>query len=165
VPYTDIAKALDLQEATCRKLVSRARANIDRSKVRHVTPLGRQEELLAAFEAAVASGSTDRLAALLSDDIALCADGGGKVAAIRHVLRGRAEVLAFIAENLRAYWNSCDWATADINGGKGVILRKDGVTTASVSFAYDEAGKATNIYIMRNPDKLAGLSRPPISLN
>jgi RNA polymerase sigma-70 factor (ECF subfamily) len=138
--------------------VSRARANIDRSKVRHVTPVDRQEELLTAFEAAVASGSTDRLAALLSDDIALYADGGGKVQTIRRVLHGKAEVLAFIAENLREYWRAYAWAASDINGGKGVVLYKDGQTAASVSFAYDEAGKATNIYIMRNPDKLARLS-------
>jgi RNA polymerase sigma factor (sigma-70 family) len=158
VSYPDIAKALELQESTCRKLVSRARANIDRSKVRHVTPVDRQQQLLAAFEAAVASGSTDQLAGLLSDDIALCADSGGKVPTIRRVLQGKAEVLAFIAENLREYWGAHDWSASDINGGKGVILHKDGLTAASVSFAYDEAGKATNIYIMRNPDKLARLS-------
>lgn len=158
MPYPDIAKAFGLQEATCRKLVSRARANIDRSTVRHVTPVERQEELLAAFEVAVASGRTDRLAALLSDDIALCADGGGKVPTIRRVLRGKAEVLAFIAENLRAYWSAYGWTASDINGGKGVIVHKDGVTAASVSFAFNEAGQATNIYIMRNPDKLARLS-------
>ncbi len=35
-PYPDIARTLDLEEAACRKLVSRARQNIDQAKVRHV---------------------------------------------------------------------------------------------------------------------------------
>jgi len=157
VPYPEIANALDLQEATCRKLVSRARAHVDKADVRHVTPAESQERLLAAFEAAVASGSTGPLAALLSDDIELCADGGGKVAALQQVLRGKAHVLDYIAQSLRQYWGAYEWVATDINGNRGVILRQGGQTTASVSFAYDEDGKATNIYIMRNPDKLARL--------
>jgi RNA polymerase sigma-70 factor (ECF subfamily) len=158
VPYPEIAKTLDIQESTCRKLVSRARANIDQAKVRHVTPIERQEQLLAAFEAAVASGSTGQLAALLSDDIELCADGGGKVPTILNVLRGKAEVLDFIARNLRQWWGGYERLAADVNAGRGFVLRHDGVATAAVSFAYDEAGRATSIYIVRNPDKLSNLT-------
>ncbi|AUX48875.1 RNA polymerase sigma24 factor [Sorangium cellulosum] len=158
VSYPEIAAALDLQESTCRKLVSRARASIDQSRVRHVTPPDRQEQLLAAFQTAVTSGGTEDLAALLSDDIELCADGGGKVPTVLHVLRGKAEVLDFIGRALREYWRAYAWDAADINGGRGVILRRDGAATACVSFAYDEHGAATNIYIMRNPDKLSRLS-------
>ncbi len=157
VAYPEIATALDMEESTCRKLVSRARANVEQSKVRHVTPLSRQEELLAAFQTAVASGGTDHLASLLSDDIELCADSGGKVPTILRVLRGKAEVLDFIGRALREYWSACAWDATDINGGRGVVLRKDGSATACVSFAYDEHGAATNIYIVRNPDKLARL--------
>jgi Sigma-70, region 4 len=158
VSYPEIARTLGLQESTCRKLVARARANVDRAKVRHVTPVDRQEELLAAFEAAVAGGNPSRLAALLSDDIALSADGGGKVPTLLHTLRGKSEVLDFIVQSLRQYWAGYAWSGADINGGRGAILQKDGRTAAAVSFAYDETGKATNVYIVRNPDKLARLA-------
>ena len=37
------------------------------------------------------------------------------------------------------------------------VVRKDGATIASVSFAYDEEGRAAGIYIMRNTDKLSAL--------
>ena len=90
--YADVAKTLDIQEATCRKLISRARANIDQAKVRHVTPIGQQKELLAAFEAAAFGGGTERLSALLSDDIRMTADGGGKASVIGRVLHGKAEI-------------------------------------------------------------------------
>jgi len=156
MPYPELAQTLGLQESTCRKLVSRARENIARAKVRHVTPAARQEELLAAFEAAIASGSADPLAALLSDEIELSADSGGKVPTIQQILHGKAAVLAFLAQ-ARQWWRTYEWITSEINGGRGVILQKDGVTTASISFAYDEGGAVTNIYIMRNPDKLSRL--------
>ncbi|WP_425450385.1 hypothetical protein [Virgifigura deserti] len=142
--------------------MSRARANIEQAKVRHTTPVERQEQLLAAFGAAVTDGSTGPLAALLSDDIQLAADGGGKVPTVPRVLHGEAEVIGFIAESLREYWADYQWITLDINGGRGIVLRKDGVTTAAVSFAYDEAGRTTNIYIMRNPDKLSRVGETAI---
>lgn len=154
--YPEIAQTLGIQESTCRKLVSRARENIAQSRVRHMTPVARQEQRVAAFEAAIASGGTDPLAALLSDDIELSADSGGKVPTIPQILHGRAEVLAFLAQ-ARQWWSTYEWVASKINGGRGIILQKDGVTTASISFAYDEGGAVTNIYIMRNPDKLSRL--------
>lgn len=156
MPYPEIAQTLGLQEGTCRKLVSRARENIALSKVRHITPAARQEELLAAFEAAIASGSADPLASLLSDEIELSADSGGKVPTIQQILHGKAAVLAFLAQ-ARQWWSTYEWVAAEINGGRSIILRKDGLATASISFAYDECGAVTNIYIMRNPDKLSRL--------
>jgi len=154
--YPEIAQTLGLQESTCRKLVSRARENIAQSRVRHLTPAARQEELLAAFEAAISSGSADPLAAMLSDEIELSADSGGKVPTIQQVLQGKDAVLAFLAQ-ARQWWSTYDWVAAEINGGRSIVLRKDGLTQASISFAYDECGAVTRIYIMRNPDKLSRL--------
>ncbi|XXT63427.1 sigma factor-like helix-turn-helix DNA-binding protein [Sorangium sp. So ce590] len=159
VSYPEIAATLGIQETTCRKLVSRARANVGQSKVRHTTPLHRQEQLLAAFQTAVASGGTEHLSALLSDEIELCADGGDKVSSLLEVLQGKVEVLDFIGRALHAYWGDYACEATDINGGRGVVLWKDGSAAACVSFAYDEHGAATNIYIVRNPDKLARLGR------
>jgi RNA polymerase sigma-70 factor (ECF subfamily) len=157
--YPDIARTLQIQETTCRKLVSRARANIDQAKVRHVTPRERQEQLLAAFETALTSGSTEPLAALLSDEIELAADSGGKVPAIGRILRGKDEVLDFVLRALRRYWHTYRRTPLDLNGARGLIVHRDGLPSAAVSFAYDQAGRVTNIYIMRNPDKLSRLDR------
>jgi RNA polymerase sigma-70 factor (ECF subfamily) len=162
VDYPEIARTLEMQESACRKLVSRARGNVEQARVRHVTPPGRQSELLEAFEAAIVTGATDRFAALLTDDIELAADGGGKVPAVREVLRGKERVLGFVREALHRHWNTHEWVVTDLNGARGVMVRKDGATIASVTFAYDENGRATGIYIMRNPDKLAALETAPI---
>jgi RNA polymerase sigma factor (sigma-70 family) len=158
IDYPEIATILEMQESACRKLVSRARANIDQEKVRHETPRERQRELLAAFETAVASGEINTLAVLLSEDIRLSADSGGKVPTVQRVLHGKPEVLEFIAQTAGPYWGACEWIVADINGGRGVILRRDGAIVGSLSFGYDADGGVSDIYVMRNPDKLARLA-------
>ena len=111
----------------------------------------------AALRGALASGRSDRLAALLSDDIALSADGGGRVTAIREPLHGRGDVTAFVMGSLRTYWAGCEWRPATINCGLGVLLLTEGHVSAAVTFDYDAAGRIAGIFIMRNPDKLARL--------
>jgi len=155
--YPDIAQALDMNQAACRQLVSRAKGHVDDAKVRHVTPAARQDELLAAFESAISGGDTKTLVAMLSDDIALSADGGGKAAAALHSLYGKANVMGFFDLVLRKFWSRLRLEAVDISGGRGFIVRDGAHIEATVSFAYDEAGKVNGIYIMRNPDKLARL--------
>ncbi len=155
--YPDVAEALGLSEANCRQLVARARANVEEAKVRHVTPMDRQEKLLDAFEQAIVSGATDDLASLLSADIRLVADSGGKAVAIRRTLEGIGEVSTFLAGGLHRYWPGLEWVRADINGNRGLLIRMDGRTEAAVSFSYDAEDRLAGIFIMRNPDKLARL--------
>ncbi|MES2189361.1 MAG: RNA polymerase sigma factor SigJ [Pseudomonadota bacterium] len=161
-PYAEVASTLGIEEAACRKLVSRAQASVAQSRVRHVTPPQVQDGLLAAFREALTGGSTGPLAGLLADDIALCADSGGKVPSIEGVIHGKASVLELISAQLGRYWANYDWLPCEINGGRAIQLRaKDGETVAAITFAYNAEGKATNIFIMRNPDKLDGLAFGP----
>lgn len=155
--YPQVADAVGVQEAACRKLVSRAKASLGRGQIRYQPELARQTELLSAFHSAIASGSTQPLMAMLSEDVELCADSGGKATAIRETLTGITSVLDFIGESLHAYWQAVEWLPTEINGTQGVIIKADDVITASMTFGFDEAGRVSRIFIMRNPDKLAGL--------
>ena len=157
-PYPEVAAILGLQESTCRKLVSRARTHVDRSRVRHVTPPEKQEQLLAAFEAAIAGAGTERLAAMLSDDVELWSDGGGKVPAVPYVLRGKSRILMFVDRGLRRFWSGAQWTLTDLNGGRGAILLHADGPTAAVTFACDEHEALKSIFIVRSPDKLTHLS-------
>lgn len=156
--YADIARVLGLAEPACRKLVSRARQQVARSGVRHVTPIDRQRELLAAFQDAVATGRTERLAALMSEDVALHHDSGGKVPAVLHFLRGRAAVLDFIGSFLHQVWRDYAFDEIEVNGARGLRAVEHGRTTAVLSFAWDEAERLSGVFLVRNPDKLAGWS-------
>lgn len=159
--YAEVALALDLREPACRKLVERARGHVERGRVRHATPRRRQAELLSAFEAAVAQGSADALARLLSTDVRLAADGGGKVTAARHVIVGSDEVLRFVLRGLHVWWAGHVLERATLNGNLGLVLRDgEGQVVGATSFSYDAGGQLDGIYIVRNPDKLARVSEP-----
>ncbi|EJM29181.1 RNA polymerase sigma factor SigJ [Pseudomonas sp. GM25] len=155
--YPQVAETLGIQEAACRKLVSRAKASIGGEQIRFQPEPARQSQLLDAFHSAIASGSTSALSALLSEDVELCADSGGKASAIRETLFGQKSVLDFIGQSLHAYWQAQEWLPVEINGAKGVVIKADGLVTASMTFGFDGAGRVNRIFIMRNPDKLAGL--------
>ncbi|MEM9082443.1 MAG: RNA polymerase sigma factor SigJ [Planctomycetota bacterium] len=155
--YAEIAEALELEQNACRKLVSRAKNSIEQARVRHTTTPETQQQLLEAFQDAVATGRTDRLAQLLADDVRLSADGGGKVPALLDDLLGKPRVLDFVGKKLSRYWADFRWRTTMVNGGLGGILESDGLVVGIVSFAFDPEGCATGIYIVRNPDKVSDL--------
>lgn len=154
-PYEDVAAALGVQETACRKLVSRARDRVGLAKPNSVVPKDRQEKLLAAFQAAIATGTTAQLAALMAEDIELRTDGGGKALALLQPLSGKADVLGFLGKILHRSWQGFKWQPADINGTRGALVFDGPQIVASISCACDEQGRLSRVYIMRNPDKLA----------
>ena len=159
--YAEIAAMLEMDEAACRKLVSRARQNINHDKVRHVTPRETQERLLQAFQTAVMNGFTAQLAALLSSDIRLTTDTGGKTVAATGVLEGE-DVLRALGR-AHVWWEGCNWRITDMNGGRGAILTKNGQPALTISLACNEAGLVSDVFIMLNPDKLARLE--PVNIH
>lgn len=154
--YSDVAASLDMSEPACRKLVSRAKTRVGDDQVRYQPSLERQETLLAAFEDAIRTGQPGGLAAMLASDVRLTADGGGKVATLTKILSGGA-VLAFLTDQLSEWWAAYEWSFANLNGTRGLILRQGGEVVTAVSFAFDGMERVTDIFIVRNPEKLTGL--------
>jgi RNA polymerase sigma-70 factor, ECF subfamily len=161
-PYPEVAATLELQEPACRQLVTRARQHIAHERVRHDTPPARQRRLLDAFREAISTGSTTVLATLLSDDVRLSSDGGGKVTATRRVMRGPGEVLRFIEAGLHVWWPPEALVEVPLNGEPGFVVRDDDDIVATVSFAWNEAGQLQDVFIIRNPDKLMRVGGPAI---
>lgn len=159
--YEEIAEILQVQEAACRKLVSRARERIGQRHSRFDTPRDQQQRLLTAFRQAINTGDSDALAGLLSEQVTLTADGGGKATAVRSALHGKTDVLRFVLRGLRRFWQDSTLHPAMLNGTEGFILTHENAVYATVTFGFDEAGNADQIFIVRNPDKLAHLSGMP----
>jgi RNA polymerase sigma factor (sigma-70 family) len=154
--YGDVAASLDMTEPACRKLVSRAKTRIGDDQVRYTPTPERQRQLLAAFEDAIRSGKPGPLTSMLASDVRLTADGGGKVTTVADVLEGSA-VMTFLTERVSEWWAAYEWSPADLNGSRGLVLRDGEAIVAAVSFAYDGTGRIAEIFVMRNPDKLAEL--------
>ena len=161
-PYPEVAATLDMKEPACRQLVIRARQHIASERVRHDTPPARQQRLLHAFRDAIATGSTAALASLLSDDVRLSSDGGGKVTAAKRVMRGQGEVLRFIEAGLHVWLSGCTLEEVQLNGAPGFILRDGQDIHGTVAFSWNAEGQLKDFYIMRNPDKLLRIDAAPV---
>ncbi|HEJ8054933.1 TPA: RNA polymerase sigma factor SigJ [Serratia marcescens] len=159
LPYADLAMTLGGEETACRKLVSRAREKVGRPEERKTQPTERQEALLIAFKTAVETADIEPLSTLLSEDVKLSADGGGKVPANLAELVGKRDVLEFIGGKLPVFWRAYLWQHALINGVPGALLSEQGRITASVSLSLNAEGRLAQVFIVRNPSKLSQLDR------
>lgn len=152
-PYAKIAAALGLAESTCRKLVSRARANIELGQLRHATSTERQNELLSAFRIAISGGNSGALAGMLADDIQRRADG--EIKTVSAALRGTDDAAQFLIGKLHRYWAAFLCISVDLNGGWGFVLRQVGMIVATATLALHEDDRAADIIVVRNPHMLS----------
>lgn len=156
--YSEVSSSLGLTQANCRQLTNRARRMIAQENVRFVPEEDRQRELLEGFQSALETGSTTALASMLSADVDLRADSGGKVTALRHVLEGYEAVSDFVAGTLSGAWAGMPTSVESINGQLGLVIRQDGFVYAAITFGYGTDGDIRSIFILRNPEKLKALS-------
>jgi RNA polymerase sigma-70 factor (ECF subfamily) len=153
--FTEIAPALDRNEAAVRQLAARARAHVRAARPRFAASPEEGARLAEAFLAASRSGDAAAMMQLLTSNAALHSDGGGKKQAALNVIQGADKIAAFFAgiARKRAGELMANVAPARINGLAGyVVSGADGdVYTVAVDV---EDGKISAIYIVRNPDKL-----------
>ena len=157
VPLKDVAVTLDRQPAAVRKLASRARKNVRTERVRYALDSSDSERILQAFFMAVRDGDAKALSDLLTADVEIHTDGGGKVLAFRNVVRGIENALRLFA-NVRRKDRASPalLCTAVIDGLPGYVSRHpDGSLGTTALDLRDERIRA--IYIVRNPEKLVHL--------
>lgn len=160
VPHEQIAATLGIGEVACRKLTSRARAKVRDSNRPERAPLGSHRAILDEFEKALKTGDTSNLSGLLTDDVTLTADGGGRVPAAVEPIIGRDAVMAFIAR-AAVWWHSYSRSLDRIAHGEAMIVRDDTGVAAVLWFGpFDRDGRADALYVMRNPGKLGTITAP-----
>jgi len=168
--FAEVAVALERNEEACRKLASRARTNVSAARPLGITtqlssPDGiaaKHAELLSAFTAATASGDLNALTHLLSNDVRVITDGGGKVRSALNPVEGANRVAQFLVDVTRkrpgAWWRE-DFTMrfAMINGLPGVVVDSPEGPVQTAAFEI-EGGLVQALYIVRNPDKLRHLA-------
>ncbi|MFS2117039.1 RNA polymerase subunit sigma-24, partial [Herbaspirillum frisingense] len=114
--------------------------------------------LLEKFMQAVQSGQRDAMLGLLAEDARLIGDGGGKVASFPHPLAGAERISWLYYANLRRFGERIAYRAASVNGTPGLLRYVDG-TLESAQVLETEGGRIREIYVVRNPDKLAAIAR------
>ncbi len=155
--HNSIADRLQISACYSRQLVRRARqrvkpANIPESNIE-------AKPLVEAFFEALESGETSALHQLLREDVTAYTDGGGRVSAAVIPLRGKDMVIQVFSHLAKKNAGQLSITWANVNGQWGVIFyeasssfpakRIDSVITFEL-----DSGKISNIFVMRNPDKL-----------
>ncbi|MEU0357989.1 RNA polymerase sigma factor SigJ [Streptomyces cyaneofuscatus] len=157
LPYAEIATALDRTEAAVRQLAVRARRHVDERKPRYDVDPGERRDLTERFLAAASGGSIEQLMALLAPDVRHVSDAGGKVKAARRVIETADKVGRFLATVSQEVGPDWDMRVAEFNDGPAVACFVGGKPDAF--FQVEVWGGAIQcVYIVRNPDKLGGLS-------
>src|SRR5579859_1466198 len=158
--YPEIAAIVGKNEDNVRQLASRARRHIDARRPRFQTSREQRDELAARFFAAAQEGDLAGLEALLTADVELTGDGGGKVPALARPVRGRnrvAETLVTFSRVGLLGIPGVSMRRVEINGGPGALILDAQQRLLGV-WALDIAGgQIRSISSIVNPDKLAHL--------
>ncbi|SKB08985.1 RNA polymerase sigma-70 factor [Aeromicrobium choanae] len=151
LPYDEIAAAVDRTPDNVRQIARRARAHVAARRPRSEVTAQERTEVLVRFQRAIAEGDLQQLLDVISPDVVLISDGGGKASAARRPILGRDRVLRFLAAVMPADMRvEAVW----INGENGLVIREAGAVTA-IATAVVEGGVVTTMHVVRNPDKLS----------
>jgi RNA polymerase sigma-70 factor (ECF subfamily) len=157
--FAEIASLLGKSEAACRRSFSRAKRHLREHRPRFAASRETHRQLLSGFVRAVERGEMQALTSLLSEEVTLWADAGGKrkQAALRPI-HGRDAVARFSVGTMRFLPEERRMELAEVNGLPAAIVRAGGEVFAVLTIEAD-AGHIRTVYVIANPDKLARLEQ------
>ncbi len=155
--YAEIAEVVGRSADNCRQIARRARDRVgDPGRPLRPGP-EREEELAAAFFAALAGGDLDHLRSLLAADVNLHSDGGGKARAALQPVLGADRVARFLVGVTRKRLAGDRVGFVRINGDPAVYLQRQGRPLGVIVVQIDD-GLVSDIRAVLNPDKLTHLA-------
>jgi RNA polymerase sigma-70 factor (ECF subfamily) len=157
-PYDRIAEIIGTSEQNARQLAARARRHVGERRPRFEATREQREELATRFFAAAEQGDLEGLEALLSHDVVLRADGGGKAPALARAVHGRARVARTLTAGLRALTRfGITSRREEVNGQPGALLIDREGRLISVMILDVAEGQIQSVSSIINPDKLRHL--------
>jgi RNA polymerase sigma-70 factor (ECF subfamily) len=159
LPVAELAGALGRSQGAVRQVAHRAREHVEARRPRFDTDRRSQQEVTERFVAACAGGDVEALVAAPAPEAVLISDGGGKATAERRPIVGADEVARFLV-GIAAQGATVPDARieiAEVNGAPGIVAWSGKDPFLSVSLM-QAGGRIEQVLIVRNPDKLTGLS-------
>ena len=153
--FDEVARSLGRSPAACRQLAARARRHVEERRQRFDADLRHGRELTDRFLVACATGDLSGLLSMLSDDVVVWTDGGGKVrAAMRPVvgLYRSSRFLVNVAKRVQGHPQS-----TVLNGQPATVFVDGGVVVAALVLDIMD-GSIVGVRAVTNPDKLERLT-------
>lgn len=154
LPYEAIAEVVAASAENCRQMFHRAQQHLTGGRERFRPSRDEHVRLLTHFLEAARTGDLSELTTLLSEDVVVWNDGGGKVRAALRPISGRGKVLAFLA-GLVAQYPIDGPRIVDVNGEPALVVSVAGGTQYVALDIRD--GRIHEIMAVLNPDKLTRL--------
>jgi RNA polymerase sigma-70 factor (ECF subfamily) len=152
--YAEIAEVVDKSEGNCRQIAVRARRAVDAGRPRFDPSADERRRVAERFFAALAGDASD-IAALLSEDVVMHGDGGGKAPAIARALHGRDRVSRLWANFAKQGFRvGATMSPVTVNGQPGAVFMTADRLVISVVTLDVADGKVAAIRSVVNPDKL-----------
>ncbi|MCA2219642.1 RNA polymerase sigma factor SigJ [Nonomuraea aurantiaca] len=172
LPFSEIAEVIGRAEPATRQLARRARDHVQEKRPRFDVDRGERRRITERFIRASTSGDLDGLIELLSTDVTLVSDGGGKARSPLRALTGAANVTRFLTSittpdgvaKFMASIGASDCVTlsydlATVNGAPAIVVSAAGRVVTVISLLVTD-GKIDTIYLIANPDKITHLDAP-----
>ena len=168
--YAEIADVLGRKEEAVRQLARRARDHVQERRSRFDADQSEQRRVTERFLEATSTGDFEALVAVLSPEVTLVADGGGRALAPRRPIRGADKVARFLlavateermARFLRSVGSEPIVAdlrvrVAPVNGGPGILVVSGDKPISALVLDVSE-GVVRTIHLVANPEKLDGV--------
>lgn len=143
---------IEKNEENCRKIFSRAKQKMARVEKESLN-YEKNKSIIQRFIEAFQTQNTSALLVLLSENVTLYSDGGGKVkAAVRPVMTV-SNVLAFLYGIVKKAPEGFSFAIKNVNGQPAIVNYVNHTLHSIISFYICDNG-INELYITLNPDKL-----------
>lgn len=154
--HEEIAEVLDISVENSRKILSRARTALQNEHIKEVakTPASYLDKYIDTIR----SRDMKKLEQLLSNDIVVVSDGGGKVAAALNPLVGIESASLFLSGIFNKFYYNIEPVQSWVNHHPALFYYDNGQLVTCMIFEWQD-GLIRRVYIMRNPDKLVSFRK------
>ena len=150
--YLEIANMIEKKEENCRKIFSRAKQKISRVEGESLN-YEENKSIVNRFIQAFTMQNTEALLELISENVTLYSDGGGKVKAAVRPIVSLSNVLALLNGIIKKAEEDFYFELKNVNGQPAIVIYMNNTIYSIISF-YVSNDKINEIYMTSNPEKL-----------
>ncbi|GGM58162.1 RNA polymerase sigma24 factor [Micromonospora sonchi] len=155
-PYAEIAQLLGRGVPAVRQLAHRARKAVEGRRRRYDSDPVTRQQVTERFLAACSGGDITALIEVLSPNVTMVSDGGGRTGAPRKPIHGAGLVARAIVVLSRQQPVGSTAGVLHLNGGPGVVVCCDGTAVLAMTLHMVE-GLVRTIHVVSNPQKLTAI--------
>ena len=143
--YLEIANIIEKKEENCRKIFSRAKQKISRVEGESLN-YEKNKSIINRFIEAFQTQNTNALLELISENVTLYSDGGGKVKAAVRPIVSLSNVLALLYGVIKKVPEDFYFEVKNVNGQPAVVIYMNGKIHSILSFYISNDKINRNVY-------------------